>query len=408
MRFNGSLPTVICDEPRSVASAAKMNLRAAIGLLVGLTAVIVILAHQDLRAIWAAISAAGWGLLPALGWRSAAIVMAASAWRSLFLRKMRPQAVYMMLARWIGESVNTLLPVGQVGGDVVRGRLLRHDMVLADHAAKSVFDPATGASTPQGSHGHGVAGGVSVAATVVADITLNLFAQLLFALPGLALLWYRRDLSDWQSLTCLALAALPCGLVLLGQSPAVVRLGASLAQRLGLIKQSASNRSSGLGFDLAVGHLYRRYGAIAMAMIWHLLAWVCRTGETWMVLHLLGSPVSLLEASVVETLLGAVRVAAFVMPAGLGVQEGALILLCGWIGVPPAPAFAMALIKRGRELALGLPGLMAWIVAERRLRRRHRAALHPGAPHPAVQHETKGNAVQHDVRNSIVPHEAQQ
>lgn len=353
-----------------------MSLRAVISLLVGFAVLIAILAHQDLPAIWRAICTAGWGLLPALGWRSAAIMLAASAWRSLFVRQLRPQARYMMLIRWIGEAVNTMLPVGQVGGDVVRGRLLRNDLVLAEHATKSGYDPATGISTPHGSHGHGVAGGVSIAATVIADITLNLFAQLIFALPGLALLWRSGDLSGAQALICLGLAALPCGLVLLGQAPAVVRLGLSLARRLGLIKAGASEQSRGLGFDLAVSHLYRRYGTIASAMVWHLLAWACRTGETWMVLYLLGHPVTFLEASVVETLIGAVRVAAFVMPAGLGVQEGALILLCAWIGVPAEPAFAMALIKRARELALGLPGLLNWVLEERRLRRRHRAALH--------------------------------
>jgi len=359
-----------------------MSLRGIVSLLAGFAVLIAILAHQDLSAIWQAISSAGWGLVPALGWRGAAIMLAACAWRSLFVRQLRPQARYMMLIRWIGEAVNTMLPVGQVGGDVVRGRLLRNNLVLADHAVKSGYDPATGTSTPHGSHGHGIVGGVSVAATVIVDITLNLFAQLIFALPGLVLLWRGADLTGSQALICLGLAALPCGLVLLGQSPAVMRLGLSLARRLGLIKESASEKSSGLGFDLAVSHLYRRYGRIAAAMIWHLLAWLCRTGETWMILYLLGTPVTFLEASVVETLIGAVRVAAFVMPAGLGVQEGALILLCGWIGVPAAPAFAMALIKRARELALGLPGLLSWMLEERRLRRRHRAALHrrPGPP----------------------------
>lgn len=375
MRYSGSPPTAICDDI-AVGAIFLMSWRAIIGLLVGFAALAFILTHQDLQAIWGAIAAAGWGLAPALGWRGAAIILAAFAWRRLFVRKLRPAAPYMMLARWIGEAVNTMLPVGQVGGDVVRGRLLRHDLVLADHAAKSGYDPATGTSTPHGSHGHGVTGGISIAATVIVDITLNLFAQFFFALPGLILLWRADALSSSQALLCLGLAALPCFLVLLGQSPAVMRLGISLARRLGLIKSSASEPSSGLGFDLAVGQLYRRHGALAGAMLWHLLAWLCRTGETWMVLHLLGAPVSFLEASVVETLIGAVRVAAFVMPAGLGVQEGALILLCAWIGVPAAPAFAMALIKRGRELALGLPGLLTWMVTERRLRRRHRAALH--------------------------------
>lgn len=363
-----------------------MSWRAIIGLIVGFIVIGIILAHQDLKAIWSAIAAAGWGLIPALSWRSASIVLAAIAWRTLFERVAKPNVSYTVLARWIGEAINTLLPVGQVGGDVVRGRLLRHDLVLADHAVKSGHDAAASTAVPQGSrgqgsrvqgsHGHGVAGGVSVAATVIADITLNLFAQFIYALPGLALLWREHDLTDWQSVVCLLLAALPFGLVLLGQSPLIIGLATTLARRLGLIKIGKPDQASGLGFDFAVRHLYRRYGTVSVAILWHLLAWGCRTGETWMVLRLLGSPVDWLEASVIESLLGAVRVAAFVMPAGLGVQEGALILLCGWVGVPTSPAFAMALIKRARELAIGLPGLVAWIIEERQLRRRHRAALH--------------------------------
>jgi len=363
-----------------------MSWRAIIGLIVGFIVIGVILAHQDLKAIWSAISTAGWGLIPALSWRSASIILAAIAWRTLFERVAKPNISYTALARWIGEAINTLLPVGQVGGDVVRGRLLRHDLVLADHAVKSGHDAAASTTVPQGSrgqssrvqgsHGHGVAGGVSVAATVIADITLNLFAQFIYALPGLALLWREHDLTDWQSVVCLLLAALPFGLVLLGQSPLIIGLATTLARRLGLIKIGKPDQASGLGFDFAVRHLYRRYGTVSVAILWHLLAWGCRTGETWMVLRLLGSPVDWLEASVIESLLGAVRVAAFIMPAGLGVQEGALILLCGWVGVPTSPAFAMALIKRARELAIGLPGLVAWIIEERQLRRRHRAALH--------------------------------
>jgi putative membrane protein len=368
--------TAISGDAVPFFGADAMSWRAIIGLIVGFTVIGIILAHQNLTAIWSAISAAGWGLIPALSWRSGSIVLAAIAWRTLFERVAKPSVSYTALARWIGEAINTLLPVGQVGGDVVRGRLLRHDLALADHALKSGHDVAAGTTMPQGSHGHGVAGGVSVAATVIADITLNLFTQFIYALPGLALLWREHDLTDWQSVVCLVLAALPFGLVLLGQSPLIIGLATTLARRLGLIKIGKPDQASGLGFDFAVRHLYCRYGTISVAILWHLMAWGCRTGETWMVLRLLGSPIDWLEASVIESLLGAVRVAAFVMPAGLGVQEGALILLCGWVGVPASPAFAMALIKRARELVVGLPGLVAWIIEERQMRRRHRAALH--------------------------------
>src|SRR6202012_5626749 len=99
------------------------------------------------------------------------------------------------------------------------------------------------------------------------------------------------DLTDWQSIVCLLLAALPFGLVLLGQSPLIIGLGTKLARRLGLIKIGTGDQASGLGFDLAVGHLYRRHRTVVVAVLWHLVAWACRTGETWMVLRLLGASV---------------------------------------------------------------------------------------------------------------------
>lgn len=348
-----------------------MNLRTAIGLVVGFGVIIFILSKQDLNAIWSVASQAGWALIPALGWRAASIVLAGAGWRNLFPARFRPALRLTALGRWIAEAGNTLLPVAQVGGDVVRGRLLRNQMARAD------------LKRSQGSHGHGVEGGVSVAATVVADLTLNLVGQLIFALPGLWHLWRSNDLTLSKVLGCLAVAALPLGLLLLAQSPGVIRVTRGLANRLGLIKPGKSDGQPGLGFEQAVWHLYARHRSVAIALFWHLLAWACRAGETWFVLRLLGHPVSVLDAVAIESLLSAVRSAAFLMPAGLGVQEGAIILLCGWVGVPSSSALALALIKRGRELAIGLPGLLAWLAAEH-------AAKRP-LPTSSLQSDLPGN-----------------
>jgi len=217
-----------------------MSLRGIVSLLAGFAVLIAILAHQDLSAIRQAISSAGWGLVPALGWRGAAIMLAACAWRSLFVRQLRPQARYMALIRWIGEAVNTMLPVGQVGGDVVRGRLLRNDLVLADHAVKSGYDPATGTSTPHGSHGHGIVGGVSVAATVIVDITLNLFAQLIFALPGLVLLSRLPGFREPKAVTSeIALRSAASGLLGMGIGMTLVLFALS-GQPVGIVSTLSS------------------------------------------------------------------------------------------------------------------------------------------------------------------------
>jgi glycosyltransferase involved in cell wall biosynthesis len=56
---------------------------------------------------------------------------------------------------------------------------------------------------------------------------------------------------------------------------------------------------------------------------------------------------------------------AFAVPAGLGVQEGALVVLCAPFGIDLASALALGIIKRGRELLVGAPAIVAWAVAER-------------------------------------------
>ena len=80
----------------------------------------------------------------------------------------------------------------------------------------------------------------------------------------------------------------------------------------------------------------------------------------------MGHPVSLVEAVAIESLGQGSRAAAFALPGGLGVQDGALIAACAVFGIPAEIALAMALVKRVAELVLGVPGLLAWQVLEGR------------------------------------------
>jgi len=67
---------------------------------------------------------------------------------------------------------------------------------------------------------------------------------------------------------------------------------------------------------------------------------------------------------VIESLMHAVRGAAFAVPSALGAQEGALVLLCAAFAIPPEQAIALSLVKRAADLALGAPGLLAWQMLE--------------------------------------------
>jgi len=68
-----------------------------------------------------------------------------------------------------------------------------------------------------------------------------------------------------------------------------------------------------------------------------------------------------------------IRSAAFAVPGGLGVQEGGYLVVGNLLGIPGEAAFALSLIARVRELALGIPGLVAWQLVEGRRLWRARA-----------------------------------
>jgi len=44
----------------------------------------------------------------------------------------------------------------------------------------------------------------------------------------------------------------------------------------------------------------------------------------------------------------------------MGVQEGGYILLGNLLGIPGEIVFALSLVRRMRELALGIPALISW------------------------------------------------
>jgi len=315
--------------------------------LIGIGLFTAVLVWQGAGDLLAALSVAGWGLVLVAAWHLVPLVIDSHAWRILFNRP-RPGWARIVWARWIGESINGLLPVAQVGGDVAKARLL----VLPGQRV-----------------GHT---GSEVGATVVVDTTLAVVTQMLFALIGVAMLLALLDRPElaW---------GLVCGIAVMG---ALVGLFYRL-QRGGLFSALAGilNKLSGgaaafdfvggaAALDNAVGAIYRQPWLVLRAALWRLVGWLVGVGEVWLALYFLGAPVSIADALMLEALGQAVRGAAFAIPGALGVQEGGYVLLGSLVGLSPDTALALSLSKRVRELAFGIPGLIAWQMAEGRALRR--------------------------------------
>ena len=125
--------------------------------------------------------------------------------------------------------------------------------------------------------------------------------------------------------------------------------------------------------------LYRRPGRISASFLIHLAAWILAGAGTWVALQFIGHPLPLSQAIVIESLVFALRSAAFIVPWGAGIQEGGYVVVGAVFGLPPEAALAISLLKRARDLVLGVPAAAAWQLLEgQRIWRRTKARPHSG------------------------------
>jgi putative membrane protein len=201
------------------------------------------------------------------------------------------------------------------------------------------------------------------AAVITVSTTLQTFAQIAFALLGVALLGAHATHISQHALRTSALIA--SGLLALQVG------GFYWIQRRGLFSRlmRAATRFAGKrdwshwmnqaqAIDLAVQNTYTRGGPVAASFLLSLVGWLVGTGEVYLILQLIHRPVGWLDALLLESLGQAIRGAAFAIPGALGVQEGGYLLLAPLAGLPPDAALALSLAKRARELLLGVPGLL--------------------------------------------------
>jgi putative membrane protein len=302
----------------------------------GVLLFVALLVSQGLPAILSTLAAAGWGLLVVAAFHLLPLGIDAAAIRMLYQRGQTPHVwLDSALARWIGESVNSLMPAGQLGGPVFMARYLAQ----------------RGLPMPQS------------AAVITVSTTLQTFGQILFALLGVLLLGARAGGASEHSLRTMALLA--SGFL------ALQIVGFYYLQRRGFFSKllrlvnrlAGSHNWSGLmtqaqAIDAAVQETYLRSGAVAWSFLASLLGWLVGAGEVYLILLYMDHPVNWPTALLLESLGQAVRGAAFAVPGALGLQETGYVLLAPLAGLTPEVALALSLAKRVRELLLGLPGLL--------------------------------------------------
>jgi putative membrane protein len=306
-----------------------------IAACVGLGLVVVLLRSIDVATLRATVSRVGLAAPVVVAIQLCVVAIAGLGWAPLVVAPRRPHLFVLVGLRFVRESVNVLLPVASMGGDVVGGRLLTRWSVPPEGAA----------------------------ASIVVDLTAQFFTQLLFAAMGIAVL-----AASGKNRAVVLWASLALGIGLLGWAGAfaIQHLGSLRFAKAGLgwaaRRWPAASLVVRLHDNLQV--IYARPGKVALSVGLHLAAWLLGALESFAVLAAVGADPSLAMALVVESLGQAIKSSASPVPGAIGVQEGGYVLLVGLYGLPPETGLALSLTKRIPDLLIGMAGLTAWLGLE--------------------------------------------
>jgi len=315
-----------------------MRTLAPIAGLLGLALLTALTAYYGFTSVIQAVVHSQWASALVIVARAAALAGAGMGW--WFLLTPIPRRLYVFAGlRFVREAINSLFPFAVVGGDVIGARLLAQ---------------------------FGIATNLAIASVLV-DIFIQVVCLLLFVLTGIGIVLNLAGAHPLGALTfvmlAVALAAVTGFFLALnfGAFDPLVRWLVEFGERR---QWAVFNHVVDLGERLQ--QIWRNHRGLSASFAVHLVTVFFGAIEVWIALAFMGHPVSAAAAIAIESLGQGSRAAVFVLPGGLGVQDGTLIAASAIFGVPAEVALAMALIKRVPDLVLGIPALLAWQALEGR------------------------------------------
>jgi glycosyltransferase 2 family protein len=276
-----------------------------------------------------------------IGWQLLLFVPLGLAWAAIVPPGARRRPWVFVWGRMVRDVSCNCLPFSQIGGFVIGARAVTL---------------------------HGVSWPLATASTVV-DVTAEFLAEVAFTAIGLGILLSRAPNSTLAVPLEVGLGlAVVAGAALVwlqqGAAPVFARIGGRLAGRW---FGNAQERADILQSELS--RIYRHTIRLALGFTLHLIGWIGTGVAGWITYRALGVPIDFDDALGIEALLAALAAIAFLVPVNAGVQEAGYAGFGAIFGVPPQLSLAVSLVRRGRDLAIGIPVLLIWQFFElRRLR----------------------------------------
>ncbi len=289
------------------------------------------------------VSQIGWGFLLVLFFYFLAFLFDSLTWQmTVISAPLTPKWLYRFFnMRLAGEAFNNTLPAASMGGEPVKAVLLKNH------------------------YGFNYREGV---ASIILARTINSVALILFLIVGVLLMLDSAVLDDkYNSIAGTGLVVLT---ILIFLFFAVQRFKLASLTSTALSKNTWFRWLGGAlhhiqDIDEKLVEFYTSHHARAgFAFALAFVNWVLGVVEIYVTMFFLGHPVSMTEAWIIEAVAQLVRAATFVIPASIGAQEGAFMIIGAAVTGSPTVGFAVALVRRAREIIWIGWGMMAFYIAK--------------------------------------------
>ena len=314
--------------------------------ILGLALLTGLVGYFGFASVVQAVLSSQWATVLVVLARAVALAGCGIGWWCLLTPKGPPAHVFIGL-RFIREAINGLFPFAVVGGDIIGARLLSH---------------------------FGVAMSLAIASVLI-DIFVQVVSLLIYVGVGVAIVL---DVPGPHRLSTVTFVMMAVALPAVGGFFLALNFGAFDPVVRWLVDFGEKRRWSVFAHVIDLGDrlqmIWRNHRGLSASLFVHVVTVFFGAVEVWIAFYFMDHPVSVAAAIAIESIGQGGKAAAFMLPGGIGVQDGTLIAAAAIFGVPVEVALAMALIKRVPDLVLGIPSLLLWQALEgRRLFARRRS-----------------------------------
>jgi putative membrane protein len=307
---------------------------------VSIALLIALALHEGMFDAFALIQRSGPVLLWLVPLHALPLLLDARAWQLLLADRLNLPTLWWIAT--VREAVGRLLPVLGIGGELIGIRL----------AVRYSNDVNV------------------ISASVIVETLVTLAVQYALAVLGLVILCMHLDDSHglprviaWGLAMSLPLAV---GAFFIAQRGAPFHRLEAIARRwIGDSRELVAGLD-GTRLDSDIRMLLGDTSLCARAFAWQFAGYVLGAAEIYLGLAMLGHPLSIAGAVAIESLTQCVRNAVFILPAGLGVQEAAIVAIAAAFGIDRDVALSLALVRRAREFAWGGIAIMLMRVVKAR------------------------------------------